>query len=55
MLEAGEGPRLMKCGRRTLISVEGAGGEPVSVWPQHHGRQRLPAIAASAKIIGAGA
>jgi hypothetical protein len=23
MLEAGEGPRLMKCGRRTLISVEG--------------------------------
>jgi hypothetical protein len=24
MLEAGEGPRLMKCGRRTLISVEAA-------------------------------
>jgi hypothetical protein len=24
MLEAGEGPRLMKCGRRTLISVESA-------------------------------
>jgi hypothetical protein len=24
LLEAGEGPRLMKCGRRTLISVESA-------------------------------
>jgi len=24
MLEAGEGPRIMKCGRRTLISVESA-------------------------------
>ena len=24
MLEAGEGPRLMRCGRRTLISVEAA-------------------------------
>lgn len=24
MLRAGEGPRLMKCGRRTLISVEAA-------------------------------
>jgi hypothetical protein len=24
MLEAGEGPRLMKCGRRTLISTEAA-------------------------------
>ena len=24
MLKAGEGPRLMKCGRRTLISIEAA-------------------------------
>jgi hypothetical protein len=32
MLEAAEGPRIMKCGTRTLISVEwrppSAGGEP---------------------------
>ena len=60
MLEAGEGPRLMKCGRRTLISVESAqrwrrAREPASARPQHHGRRGATAVTAFAKFIGAGA
>jgi hypothetical protein len=37
MLEAGEGPRIMKCGTRTLISVEAA-----QRW--RHARERMAAV-----------
>ena len=42
LLRAGEGPRVMKCGRRTLISVEAA-----QRW--RRARERAAAVAASVR------